>query len=152
LRAFLDTIPSWHVERPNYVRLVLHPEGLRRFIVNWEEVARALLNRIHREADAVGPDEPTRELLAELLAYPDVPGRWGTLDVASPRSVVIPMPIVRDRLELRLFSTVTTVGAPRDITVQELRIECFIPSDDATERAVEALRNTPSPFQARGSG
>src|SRR5262249_6004501 len=37
-----------------------------------------------------------------------------------------------------LFSTVTTVGAPRDITVQELRIECFIPTDDATERAVEA--------------
>src|SRR5262245_61963484 len=95
LHAFLDTIPPWHVERPNYVRLVLHPEGLRRFIVNWEEVARALLNRIHREADPVGPDTPTRALLAELLAYPGVPSRWGTLDVGTPRSVVIPMHIVR---------------------------------------------------------
>jgi hypothetical protein len=30
-------------------------------------------------------------------------------------------------------------GSPRDITVQELRIECFIPADDASERAVESL-------------
>jgi hypothetical protein len=29
---------------------------------------------------------------------------------------------------------VTTVGAPLDITAQELRIEAFFPADDATER------------------
>jgi hypothetical protein len=29
---------------------------------------------------------------------------------------------------------VTTVGAPLDITAQELRIEAFFPSDDETER------------------
>ena len=45
-------------------------------------------------------------------------------------------------LDLRLFSTVTTVGAPRDITVQELRIECFIPADDASEHALELLAQT----------
>ena len=51
----------------------------------------------------------------------------------------------KDGLELSLFSTVTTVGTPRDITVQELRIECFIPTDDASERAVESLASHSGP-------
>jgi hypothetical protein len=37
-------------------------------------------------------------------------------------------------LSLSFFSMVTTVGAPFDITAQELRIEAFFPSDDETER------------------
>ena len=139
LGAFLGDVPAWHRGRPNYVRLVFHPDGLRRFIVNWQEVARALLNRIHREAGAIGPDRPMQELLNELLSYPGIPSRWGAPDLQSEPSVVIPMHVVKERLELRLFSTVTTVGAPRDITVQELRIECFIPADDASERGVESL-------------
>jgi transcriptional regulator with XRE-family HTH domain len=140
LEAFLVEIPAWHVARPNYLRLVFHPDGLRRFITNWEEVARALLNRIHREAGPMGPDSRMRDLLTELLSYPGIPSRWSVPDLHSPPSVVIPMHLTKDRLDLRLFSTVTTVGVPRDITVQELRIECFIPADDASERAVESLQ------------
>jgi phosphoglycolate phosphatase len=37
-----------------------------------------------------------------------------------------------DKTELRLFTTIATLGTPRDITLQELRIECFFPMDDAT--------------------
>jgi transcriptional regulator with XRE-family HTH domain len=149
--AVLGEIPAWHRARPNYVRLVFHPDGLRRFIVNWSEVARALLDRMHREAGAIGPDLRMQELLDELFSFPDIPRRWGTPDLRSEPSVVIPLHIARDRLDLRLFSTVTTVGAPRDITVQELRIECFIPADDASERAIELLeRGVPGP-SGRGS-
>lgn len=36
-------------------------------------------------------------------------------------------------LTLSFFSMVTTVGAPADITAQELRVEAFLPSDDVTE-------------------
>jgi hypothetical protein len=32
------------------MRSVCHPEGLRRFIVNWEEFAGPLIQSIHREA------------------------------------------------------------------------------------------------------
>jgi transcriptional regulator with XRE-family HTH domain len=83
LAAVLGEIPAWHRERPNYVRLVLHPEGLRRFISNWEEVARALVNRMHREAGPVDPDRRMQELLREFLAYPGIPSRWGTPDARS---------------------------------------------------------------------
>ncbi|MNT90271.1 hypothetical protein D3C72_2311420 [compost metagenome] len=37
-----------------------------------------------------------------------------------------------------LFSTLTTLGIPQDITLQELRIECFFPADDATRTLFEA--------------
>ena len=45
----------------------------------------------------------------------------------------------KDSLEVRLFSTVTTVGSPRDITAQELRSECFIPADDASEGVIASI-------------
>jgi hypothetical protein len=31
-----------------------------------------------------------------------------------------------------LFTTIATLGIPLDITLQELRIECFFPTDDET--------------------
>jgi hypothetical protein len=37
----------------------------------------------------------------------------------------------------RFFSAVLTLGTPRDVTAEELRIECFYPEDERTER--EAL-------------
>lgn len=33
---------------------------------------------------------------------------------------------------LRLFTTLATLGTPQDVTVQEIRIECFFPADDAS--------------------
>jgi hypothetical protein len=34
--------------------------------------------------------------------------------------------------DLRLFTTIATLGTPQDITLQELRVECFFPMDAAT--------------------
>ena len=31
-------------------------------------------------------------------------------------------------------TTIATLGTPQDITLQELRIECFFPADDATAK------------------
>ena len=45
-----------------------------------------------------------------------------------------PVEFRKDALRLSFFSMVTTVGAPLDITAQELRIEAFFPADDETER------------------
>ena len=35
---------------------------------------------------------------------------------------------------LSLFTTLTSFGTPRDITVEELALELFFPADEATER------------------
>jgi hypothetical protein len=36
---------------------------------------------------------------------------------------------------LRFFSVVSSIGTPIDVTAQELRVEAFFPSDDATRAA-----------------
>jgi hypothetical protein len=41
-------------------------------------------------------------------------------------------------VSLRLFTTIATLGTPRDVTLQELRIECFFPMDDDTARTLRA--------------
>lgn len=38
-----------------------------------------------------------------------------------------------------LFTTLTTLGIPQDVTLQEMRIECFFPADEASRLALEAL-------------
>jgi hypothetical protein len=39
---------------------------------------------------------------------------------------------------LKLFTTIATLGTPQDITLQELRIECFFPLDANTKQSFEA--------------
>jgi len=45
-------------------------------------------------------------------------------------------------LVLRFFTTIATLGTPQDITLQELRVECFHPGDEATEAHVRRLAAT----------
>lgn len=125
---------------PNVVRLVFDPAGLRPFVANWESVAEGLVQRIHREAVGGVPDAETQALLREVLAYPGVPERWKTPDPLAP----FPRPYLavqfrKGALAMDFFSTVTTLGTPLDVTLQEIRIECFFPADAATEHAAATL-------------
>jgi hypothetical protein len=38
-----------------------------------------------------------------------------------------------------LVGTVLTLGTPQDVTLQELRVEMFMPADEATEEALAKL-------------
>lgn len=124
---------------PNVVKLMFHPQGLRPRVANWEAVAESLIQRVHREAVGGVPDEATDRLLAEVRSYPGVPGRWSELGATTTMAPVIPVQFRKGDLALDFFSTVTTLGTPRDITLQEIRIECFFPANDATTHAARAL-------------
>ena len=125
----------------NVLRLMFHPEGLRPCVQQWETVAQALVRRVHREAIGGTLDEAGRQLLAEILAYPGVPVRWRApdLDLGAPMVPVVPVSFEHDGQVFHYFSAVTVLGTPQDITLQELRIECFFPLDDATAAAARAL-------------
>lgn len=119
-------------EPPNVVRLMFDPAGLRPHVVNWPDVARALIQRVHREAVGGVPDPRTAALLDEVLAAPGVPRRWQDPDYTADLLPVVPVEFSRGGRTLRYFSMVTTVGTPQDIAAQEIRLECFFPTDDAT--------------------
>jgi transcriptional regulator with XRE-family HTH domain len=127
-------------DRPrNAMRLIFDPRGLRPFIANWEALARALIERVHREALGGVPDSRTARLLEELLAYPGVPRGWGAPNLEAKPVPLLVVELQKAELSLQLFSTLTTLGTPQDITLQELRMECFFPADGATEQALRGL-------------
>ena len=120
----LGAAPSGPV---NLADVLVAPDILRPLIVNWEEVAVHFLRGVQADAIADGTAE-TAELLARLLAYPGVPplSRVAPLAEYGP---VLSMHFRKGETSLRLFTTIATLGTPQDVTLQEIRIECFFPAD-----------------------
>jgi transcriptional regulator with XRE-family HTH domain len=120
-------------EQPvNVIRLMFDPQGLRPFVNNWEEVAEALIQRIHREAVGGFPDAETTDLLELALGYPGVPSEWQTPDFRTTPAPVIPVHWRKGTLALSYFSTITTLGTAQDAMLEEIRIENFFPADETT--------------------
>jgi transcriptional regulator with XRE-family HTH domain len=117
----------------NLMRVIFHPQGLRPFIVNWEDFANHLLQRVHRSAAAENEGDRSTVLLKELMNYPGVANIWQISNLAAPNTLLLAIHLKRNALELQFFSTIATLGTSYDITLQELRIECLFPADEATE-------------------
>lgn len=126
----------------NVIKLMFDPRGLRPYVDNWDAVAEALIQRVHREAVGGFADDTTKRLLEEVLAYPGVPTRWRLLDPVVPLAPFVPVAFRKGSLAVRFFSTVTTLGTPQDVTLQELRVECFFPADEETARQAARLRGS----------
>lgn len=48
---------------------------------------------------------------------------------------MIPVRFAKGEHVFNFFSTVTVIGTAQDVTLQELRIECFFPADASTAEA-----------------
>ncbi|HEY7409886.1 MAG TPA: helix-turn-helix transcriptional regulator [Vicinamibacteria bacterium] len=123
--------------RLNTLRALFDPAGLRPHVANFEELARELVGRVRREAAWEG-DAESAELLADLVRAAGLPAPGAALP-SPEQAMVVPVEIRAGSQVLRFFTTITTLGAPQDITLAELRIEAFHPADAATEAAVRAL-------------
>ena len=130
--------PTPDNEPINVMRTVFHPNGLRPFVVNWEEVAECLMHSVHREVAATGADAVIA-LRDELLSYPGVPSRWRAAEALSPMAPMVSMQLRKGDLAVAFFSMITMLGTPRDVTLQQLKIECFFPADAVTEQIARGL-------------
>jgi transcriptional regulator with XRE-family HTH domain len=120
----------------NIMRQVFDPADMRPFVENWEEVAGDLISHLHHEA---ATDKTSRALLDEVLAYPDVPARWERRELGSAPLPLLTVTFRKGDQRLTFFSTLTTFGTSRDITLEELRVECMFPADDETAAFCRAL-------------
>jgi transcriptional regulator with XRE-family HTH domain len=123
----------------NGPRLVFDTKGLRPFIENWEAVAARIIRRVHREAADNPSDRKLTAFLEELLSFPDVPSRWRSLDFGDTAPPYLTLNYRWKNSTLRWFSTLTTLGTPMDVSLQELRIETLFPADDATRTMMNHL-------------
>jgi transcriptional regulator with XRE-family HTH domain len=123
----------------NMMRLVMHPNGVRPMMVNWEETAGDMIRHLHSQIAAAPADARAKELLAEVLAYPGVPDRWRTREIGVPTTPLLTTTFRQGDVELRFFSTITAFGTPHDVTLEELRIESSFPADESTASACRRL-------------
>ena len=123
----------------NMVRQFFDPNDLRAVVVNWEEVAGDLIRHLHDEVAATPSDAKAAALLADVLRYPGVPANWRTRDVGAAPTPLLTVHFRKGDQELRFFSTITTFGTPRDVTIDEIHIECTFPADDVTAELCRRL-------------
>jgi transcriptional regulator with XRE-family HTH domain len=117
----------------NLAEAMLSPDALRPYIVDWEAAALYLIRGVQADATADGTAE-TAALLQRLLAFPDVPRLSRVLPLERMPEPVLIVEFRKSATSLRLFTTIATLGTPHDVTLQEIRIECFFPADAATRR------------------
>jgi transcriptional regulator with XRE-family HTH domain len=116
--------------RPNFMRTMFHPNGLRPHVRSWARTGPILIGRLRREAAAY-PGSPSKNLLRELLQGTPTAFIPGIDDAPLVPTVALELEIGDE--VLRLFNTLTTFGTPQDVTLQELRIEMSFPADDASD-------------------
>jgi transcriptional regulator with XRE-family HTH domain len=125
--------------RLNALRLLFGP--FRPAIANWDEVARAALERAQRETTA-DRDPARRRAIEECLAI--APSEWRAPRIEQAASLALTVDIRTGERRVRLFGTIATLGTPLDITLQELRVESFHPADETSERLARGLAPPPA--------
>lgn len=119
----------------NIMRLFFDPDlGVRPRIKNYDAIAPHLLEQVRQDARAPGAPRELAGLAEELerLAGPlgEATGPWLPL---------VPMIIDAGVATLSLYTAVTTLGSPLDVTLAELRMETYFPADDGTRAFLEQL-------------
>lgn len=131
-----------HLKQPdfNVFRASLHPQGLAALTENFAEWASYLLQTLRRNIVNCG-DAALAALEQEFLAYPNVValGSAAQSDAHRGTPLLVPCVLRLPQGRLSMFTTVTTFGTPRDITLEELSIELFYPADESTEALLRAL-------------
>ncbi|KRA68563.1 XRE family transcriptional regulator [Caulobacter sp. Root656] len=123
----------------NLLHQVFDPDDFRPVIANWPEVAAKFVRRLQDELIASPADPEIRRLLDEILRYPDVPAAWRLRELGAEPEPVLTMVFNSRAGPLRFFETITTFAAPRDVTLDELRIDCAFPADARTAEVCARL-------------
>ncbi|MFZ6769904.1 helix-turn-helix domain-containing protein [Undibacterium sp. Di26W] len=136
--ALMGLLPASLSAQPmNMFRASLHPQGFAAYTKNFDEWGSYLLQVLQRLM-LNARDESIVALLEEINTYPNVqalkqstPGN--AMATATEPALLVPCVLDLHGQQLSLFTTLTTFGSPRDITLHELCVELFYPSDPQTE-------------------
>lgn len=120
----------------NAFHLLFDPRLARNFVEDFDQMAQAMLLRLHRELLHEPRNDALRGLQAELQAL--VSERLPEVDLGTASEPVFSIRFRRGDLRLAFFGTMTTFSAPQNVTVEELRIESYFPADDATAELCRA--------------
>jgi len=124
----------------NLPRLLLHPHGMAPRIANLDQWAWHVIDALRQETTR-NPNDRLQALVTELEGLvPERPRHLGS----DYLGFAVPMRLSSRDGELQLLTTLTHFGTAVDVTVAELRLEAFLPADQATAAILTKLgRATP---------
>jgi transcriptional regulator with XRE-family HTH domain len=120
----------------NVLRIALHPGGMAPRISNLPAWSDYLLGRLRREIELTR-DPELESLYDELVAYPGVAAEHRA-NPPPPNDILLTHELLLEDTQLALFSTITSFGTARDLTLAELTIEAFYPANSQTAEALTA--------------
>jgi len=123
----------------NVYEMFFSEDGFKPFIKNWEETGSAILNHLQQEILAIPPGQKGYDLITRLERDNKLPENWREVVKEEEESSIFSFHFRKGEIDLRFFSTYTTFGTPRDIALQEIRIESFFPADEKTKKFCEGL-------------
>ena len=138
-RRFPPTTADGFAAARNLLIGTMHPGALRPYIVNWAEVAGHLVARLHHQIAAAAGRDDLGVLLAAVLALPDVPAEWRAPTPGRAAAPFLAGHLRAPEVELRLFTMLTSIGTPLDVTAEEIHIETYFPADDESDAVLRAL-------------
>lgn len=100
-------------------------------IENWAQVAHHACQRLRTESAAQGG-------VAALDRAADHLGRVPT-PRNQPTGPVIPTILNTGTMRLSIFATIAQFGTPEDVALEDLKVELYFPSDDASSALLRAL-------------
>ena len=123
----------------NLMRASLHPDGFSAHTDNFDDWGRYLVDTLQRLATSSG-DPALLALDAEVRSYPTVQALRERPAPAVPAAPTLLLPCVMRLPQgtLSMFTTLTTFGTPRDVTLDELCVELFYPADAASQALLRA--------------
>jgi len=122
----------------NVFRVCLHPDGLAARTRNFGEWAGYLLGQLERLARLTN-DPAVAALVDEVGAYPTVTALDAGARERDEAALLVPWSLEVGGHELSFFTTLTTFGTPRDITLDEVAVELFYPADERSDRVLVGL-------------
>src|SRR5512132_3785418 len=137
LKPFRDSYEMEAGLADNAMHVVFHPRGLRQFMLNWDEFAGQLIQILHR--DVAQGSRAAAQLLDEIMTYPGLSAEWRLPRHSAASSPVMTMQLAKGDYRLAFFSTFTTLAMPTDAALQQIKIECFFPADEATAEKARQL-------------
>ena len=139
LRHLLTDVDASLLQSPvNVLRLSLHPRGLAPKIVNLAQWRAHLFERLSHQI-AASAEPSLIDLLAELRNLPLPVADAEEYLQGEHMGVAMPMKFRSPAGVLSFISTTTIFGSPLDVTLQEIALETFFPSDEFTRQVLRSV-------------
>jgi hypothetical protein len=116
----------------NMLLAMFMPGPLRQSVVNWDLMAAHVARRLHESLSRPLEDPPYRDIAARIAAHVDL-AALARQDVWQEDEPVLPLHLRSSRFDIRMFNMLASLGTPRRLSFQELKVEYFFPADDSSE-------------------